>query len=176
MSQRPEPSYLAVGRVVRPHGVRGELRVEILTDYPERLPELEHVYVGPRRKPHKVRQVRLHGDVMLLTLEGITDRNAAEALRGALIEIPVTDAAPVKEDEYYHYQLVGVRVETEAGESLGGIVEVLSLPQANDVFVVQGPRGEILIPAIREVVVDLDLEAERMIIRPLPGLFEEEAL
>ncbi len=169
---QPEPRYLAVGRVLRPHGIRGELRVEILTDYPERVSQLPCLYVGEGRRPYPVAGVRFHKGAMLLSLEGCDDRNAAEALRGEYLYVALEDAVPLEEGEYYLHQLEGMEVFTEDGEALGTIVEVLSIPGANDVYVVHGLRGEVLIPAIREVVKTLDIESSRMVIRPLPGLLE----
>jgi 16S rRNA processing protein RimM len=112
--------------------------------------------------------------MMLLQLEGVADRDAAERLRGALVQIAIQDALPLDEGEYYEYQVVGIEVETEAGEPLGEIVEVLNLPEANDVFVVAGERGEVLLPVTQEVVVDLDLEARRLVVHLLPGLLDDE--
>ncbi len=169
---RREPRYLAVGRVLRPHGIRGEVRAEILTDYPERIAELERLYVGETYHPRAVRGLRFHKGAMLLSLEGCDDRNAAEALRGEYLYVALEDAVPLEEGEYYLHQLEGMEVFTEEGEALGTIVEVLSVPGANDVYVVHGLRGEVLIPAIREVVKTLDIESSRMVIRPLPSLLE----
>ncbi len=166
----PEPRYLAVGRVLRPHGVRGELRVATLTDYPERVLQLRQVYLGPEHQSYAVRAARLHQDGFLLLLEGCSDRASAETLRGLVVEISVADAVPLEEGEYYHFQLLGVRVETEAGAYLGEIVDVFTVPGTNDVYVVHGPQGEVLLPAIHDVVVMMDLEARRLVIRPLPGL------
>jgi len=175
--KQPEPRYLAVGRILRPHGVRGELRAEILTDYPDRLQtvfaqHLRTVYVGKEHRPFTLTGVRFHQDVMLLTLKECATRDEADALRGAMVEIPLEDAVPLEEEEYYHFQLIGMQVETEAGDPLGEIVEVFTVPGANDVIVVHGSRGEILIPAIEDVVIDLDVEAQRMVIRPMPGLLD----
>ncbi len=169
---RPEPRYLAVGRVLRPHGIRGELRVEILTDYPEHLAEVPCLYVGESHTPYPLRGFRFHKGAMLVRLEGCDDRNAAEALRGDYLYVALEDAVPLEEGEYYLFQLEGMEVFTEEGDRLGEIVEVIALPGANEVYVVHGPRGERLIPATREVVQALDLDAGRMIIRPLPGLLE----
>lgn len=171
---QPEPRYLAVGRIVRPHGVRGELRVEILTDYPERIGLLRTLYVGKAHRAYTISGVRLHQNVMLLTLQECTDRSTAETLRGALVEIAVEDAVPLEEDEYYHFQVIGMEIETETGEVLGEIVDVLTTPGANDVFVVFGPRGEILIPVIEGVILDVDHEAGRMHIHVLPGLLDAD--
>lgn len=172
LTKRPEPRYLTVGRVLRPHGIRGELRVQSLTDFPEHLAEVSHVYVGPNYCQHKIERVRLHQGRILLKLEGYEDRTAAEALRDQTVYIAMEDAVPLEEEEYYHFQIVGMEMATEGGETLGEIVEVLALPGANDVFVVHGPRGEILIPAIEEVVHEIDFDAMRIVIIPIPGLLD----
>lgn len=173
----PEPHYLLVGRVSRPHGVRGELRVEIVTDYPERLSQHTDFYLARPDSPTTVRRylvekVRIHRDVALLKLVGCDDRNAADELRGLLVQIPIEDAVPLEEGEYYLYQLIGVWVETEDGEGLGQVVDVIETG-ANDVYVVRGPRGEVLLPAIEDVVLELDLESKRMVVHLLAGLLPE---
>ncbi|HOS79065.1 MAG: 16S rRNA processing protein RimM [Chloroflexi bacterium] len=175
--KQPEPRYLAVGRILRPHGIAGELRVEILTDYPDRLTRLRHLYVGPTYRRYAVTSVRFHQGLALLRFAGVTDRNAAELLRGQFVWVALAEAIPLEEGEYYLHQLLGMQVSTEEGELLGEIVEVLDMPAANDVYVVHGLRGEVLIPAIREVILSMDLETRQMVIRPLPGLLSnpEEA-
>jgi 16S rRNA processing protein RimM len=170
----PEPRYLSVGRVLRPHGVRGELRVEILTAYPERLAQHAHLYLARPDSPEDVRRylvegLRLHGEILLLKLDGCDDRNSADRLRGLLVQVPIEEAMPLEEGEYYLFQLVGVRVETETGEWLGQVAEVIETG-ANDVYVVHGPRGELLLPALDDVVLELDLEAKRMVVHLLPGI------
>lgn len=161
-----------VGRVLRPHGIRGELRVEILTDYPERLPLHRVLYLGTEPTPHRVEHVRFHKGGALIKLAGCDDRTTAEKLRGQWVQIPFEAAVPLEEGEYYYFQLVGVEVFTSQGELLGTVAEVVDTG-ANDVYVVRGPRGEVLIPAIEEVVRELDLEARRMVVEVLPGLLEE---
>ncbi|MBN1922262.1 MAG: 16S rRNA processing protein RimM [Anaerolineae bacterium] len=172
--KQPEPRYLAVGRILRPHGITGELRAQILTDYPERLVRLRHLYVGAAYRRHAVQSVRFHQNLALLRLADITDRDTAETLRGQVVWVALADAAPLEEGEYYLHQLIGMQVSTEAGEALGEIVEVLDMPGANDVYVVHGLRGEVLIPAIREVILSIDMEARQMVIHPLPGLLTDE--
>ena len=169
----PEPRYLVVGRILRPHGIRGELRVGIITDYPERLGQQACFYLASPDAPavvqrYSVEELRGHGDALLLKLHGCDDRNAADELRGMLVQIPVEAAVPLEEGEYYHFQLIGVRVEMESGEWLGQVVEVLATG-ANDVYVVRGPWGEVLLPAVDDVVLELDLELRRMVVRLLPG-------
>lgn len=172
----PEPRYLAVGRVSRPHGVRGELRVEVLTDYPGRLGQHAYFYLASPDSPEIVRRypvekLRRHKEVLLLKLGGCDDRNGAEELRGQLVQIPTEEAAPLEEGEYYDFQLIGVKVEAESGESLGQVVEVLKTG-ANDVYIVRGPWGEVLLPAVKDVVLRLDIEARQMMVNLLPGLLE----
>jgi 16S rRNA processing protein RimM len=177
-TRTPEPCYLAVGRVLRPHGIRGELRVEITTDYPERLEQHTCFYLASPDSPeaarrYPVEKLRQHRGALLLKLGGCDDRNSADELRGMLVQIPLEKAVPLEEGEYYHFQLIGVRVETESGKWLGQVVEVLETG-ANDVYVLRGPRGEVLLPAVEEVIRELDLESKRMVVRPLPGMLEDE--
>lgn len=172
--KQPEPRYLAIGRILRPHGIAGELRVEVFTDFPERLSTLEFLYVGSSYRRYTLHSVRSHQGCLLLRLVEITDRNAAELLRNQIVWVSSADAVPLEEGEYYFHQLLGMQVSTEAGEVLGEIVEVLDTPGANDVYVVHGLRGEVLIPAIRDVVLSIDIQAGHMVIRPLPGLFAEK--
>jgi 16S rRNA processing protein RimM len=173
----PEPSYIIVGRIRRPHGLWGELRVEIITDYPERLQQHTCFYLAPPNAPEAVQRYpvegsRLHKDLMLLKLGGCDDRDKAEELRGMLVQVLIEDAVPLEEGEYYHFQLVGVKVETETGEWLGQVTEVLDTG-AHDVYVVRGPCGEVLLPAVEDVVLELDLEAGEMVVHLLPGMLGE---
>ncbi len=175
----PEPRYLLVGRVTRPHGLRGELRVEIITAYPERLGEHACFYLAYPDSPDVVQRytvlgMRFHKKALLLQLEGCEDRNRAEEFRGMLVQIPVEDAVTLEEGEYYLFQLDDVRVETDDGEWLGQVVEVIETG-ANDVYVVRGPRGEVLLPAIEQVVLSLDLEARLMVVHLMPGLLGDDA-
>jgi 16S rRNA processing protein RimM len=163
-----------VGRILRPHGIRGELRVGIITHYPERLGQQACFYLASPDAPeaaqrYSVEKLRRHGGALLLKLGGCDDRNAADELRGMLVQIPVEAAVPLEEGEYYHFQLIGVRVEMENGEWLGQVVEVL-VTGANDVYVVRGPWGEVLLPAVDDVVLELDLELRRMVVHLLPGM------
>jgi 16S rRNA processing protein RimM len=158
---------------LRPHGVHGELRVELLTDSPEHLSELETLYVGRHHRPYHLESVRLHQKIALLKLEGCDTRNAADELRDEMIHIAVADAVPLEVDEVYEHQVLGLSVVTDEGQLLGEVVEVFTAPGANDVFIIHGPLGELLIPAIADVVVGLELEAGRLVIRLLPGLLED---
>ncbi|HID64903.1 MAG TPA: 16S rRNA processing protein RimM, partial [Anaerolineae bacterium] len=137
-----EPRYLVVGKIVAPWGVKGELKVAIETDFPERFKQLKRVYVGEKATSFVLEWSRLHKGHALLKLKGCDDRDAAEKLRGQLVQIPIEEAMPLGEDEYYVYQIVGLDVWTTEGEHLGRVSEVL-FTGANDVYVVQREKGEI---------------------------------
>lgn len=173
-----DPLFLLLGRIIRPHGVRGELRLSVLTDFPERIAGLERVYVGsdPYRDddatPYAVEAVRRHREALLVSLEGIRDRDAADLLRGKLLMVALDDAVPLDDDEYYLYQTLGMAVVTTEGEALGTVREILETG-ANDVLVIRGGlRGEVLLPDTDEVVVDFDLETRTITVNLLPGLMD----
>lgn len=163
------PRYLVIGRIVRPWGVQGEVKVEVLTDWPERFALLDDVYLGEEATPYHLERFRLHQGHALLKLVGCDDRNAAEALREQLVQVPPEEAMPLDEDEYYVHQIEGLEVWTDEGESLGQVVEVL-FTGSNEVYVVHGPRGEVLIPAIADVVMQVDLEGGRLVVHLMDGL------
>ncbi|MFN8529417.1 MAG: ribosome maturation factor RimM [Anaerolineae bacterium] len=174
-SSPTQPKYLILGEVLRPHGVRGEIRVRLLTDYPERIRALKTVYLAEspdaaQVTSYEVEGIRFHQAYGLLKLKKIDDRNAADLLRQLLVLVDLKHAVPLEEGEFYLYQLIGLRVETESGETLGTIKEVLETG-ANDVYIVDSPQyGEILIPALEWVVIKTDIPNGIMIIRPPEGL------
>ena len=163
------PRFLVIGEVLRPQGLRGEVKVRVVTDFPERLRTLKLAYVGPVPLPVAVEGIRFHQGFALLKLAGYEDRVAAESLRGALVQIPVEEATPLEDGEYYFYQIMGLTVWTTQGEYLGRVRDIL-ITGANDVFLVRGPRGEILLPAIEEVVRQVDLDRGRVTVNLLEGL------
>ncbi len=168
---RSSPRYLIIGRVIKPHGLRGEVAVEIMTDFPDRFALLDTVYLGEEKTPFALKRFRLYKGRALLKLAGCDTREAAEDLRGQLVQIPIEQAMPLGEDEYYIHQVIGLEAWTTKGEFLGRVSEVLSTP-ANDVFVVQDEKSsrEILIPAIEDVVVKVDLKERKLVIEPMEGL------
>jgi 16S rRNA processing protein RimM len=168
-----EPRFIVVGRILRPHGVRGEVVVEVVTDFPQRFDSLEVAYVGDavHARAHRVTKKRWHKGRVLMAFEGYPDRDSVETLRDLLVQVPVEEAMPLPEGEYYPYQLAGINVITEDGEHLGTISDVL-FTNANDVYVVSGPRGQILLPAIRQVITQIDLPGRRVIVKLMPGLVE----
>ena len=165
-----EPLYLAVGKLRRPHGVQGEIRMEVLTDFPERLRPGRTVYVGPRRLAVRIRSVREHNGFLLLAFEGYEDRDRVGLLRNMLVTVPVEELPPLPEGEFYYHQILGLQVVTDEGETLGKITEIMETG-ANDVFVVTSDTGEeVLLPDTEEVVLSIDTEAGVMTVHLLPGL------
>jgi 16S rRNA processing protein RimM len=171
----PEPRFLIIGQVVGAHGVRGELKVQILTEDAQRFGLLKQVLIGledeePVAWP--LEGYRWHTGRALLKLRGCDDRTAAAAMRGYLVQVPREEAIPLEEGEYFEHQILGLEVWTAAGESLGEVVDIL-YTAANEVYVVQGPNlgsRELLIPAIEDVVLEIDLEAGRLVVELLEGL------
>jgi 16S rRNA processing protein RimM len=145
----PEPE-LRIGRVLKAHGLKGALRVELLTDFPDRFSPGAGLEVGGRRLT-VARSEELDGG-LLVSFEGIADRSAAEPLVGAHCTVPLAEARRLPADRYYHFQLVGLRViESRNARELGRVVEVLPY-EANDVLRVVGADRELLIPMVRSVV------------------------
>ena len=165
-----EPSFLVIGVVGKAHGIGGEVRVIPETDQPERFTWLEVVYVGEEEpQPVVVESARVHQSTVLLKLAGYDDRDAAETLRGEWLQVPEAEAIPLEEGEYYLYQIKGLAVVTDEGEALGELVEIIETG-ANNVFVIQGEQGQLLLPDIDEVILDINFEIGRMTVHLIPGL------
>jgi 16S rRNA processing protein RimM len=169
----PEPRYLAIGQVVGVHGIHGELTVEILTESPDRFGLLRRVFIGPEDEEPvswRLESYRLHKGRALLKLAGCDDRDTAKTFRWQLVQVPRAEALPLAAGEYYEYQIIGLNTRTVTGEVLGPVVEILDTG-ANDVYVVMNPdRREILIPAIGDVIREIDLEAGWLVVELPEGL------
>jgi 16S rRNA processing protein RimM len=173
-AREPEPRYLTIGQVVGAHGLRGEIKVRILTDDPQRFGRLRRVYIGlpdKEPKPWVLQSHRLHRGQILLKLKGCSDRAGAATFLYHLVQVPLSEAIPLEEGEYFEHQILGLGVWTADEEFLGQVVDIL-YTGANEVYVVhdEARRKEILIPAIEGVVLAVDLEAERLVVELPPGL------
>jgi 16S rRNA processing protein RimM len=155
--------------VLGAHGIRGELKCRIVTDFPSRRFRRGHTVVLDG-VPHTIQTARVHGMTVLLKLEDVGDRDVAAALRGKEIQIRAEDAVALPKGQFFWHQVIGLQVEdATTHEPLGEVTDILETG-ANDVYVVRGGRGEILVPAIKDVVKQIDPAAGRMLIQPLPGL------
>jgi 16S rRNA processing protein RimM len=182
MSVAPD-ELLLIGRITAAFGLRGHVKMRSLTDRPDYIEQhVKQVYLGtvsalaasrkvPHYTPYALHNISEHKPgILLLALEGVHTREQADTLRGAEVFIHQQDAAPLDEGEYYLHQLPGLRVETEAGEEIGYVREVLETG-ANEVLVVARPgEKEMLLPVIRDVVQELDIERGRVVVRLLEGL------
>ncbi len=163
-----EPTVV-VGKVTKAHGLRGEVVVLVISDNPDRFDPGSSVFLEDG-KELRIGASRPNGGRLLVSFEGVTDRNAADLLRGSWLVVPLSMLPELPEGDYWPHQLVGCQVVTESGRSLGAIHDVLANP-ANDLWAAVDDAGtETLIPAIREVVVDVDVAAKRVSVRDLPGL------
>jgi 16S rRNA processing protein RimM len=160
-----------VAEVLAPHALRGELKCRLITDFPrQRFKRGNRVLLNGQ--PRTVEGARIQGDTVLLKLAGIDDRTAAESLRGAQVEVPAADTLRLRKGQFFWHQVIGLRVEDPNGRDLGTVEDILETG-ANDVYVVRGARGEVLVPAIKDVVKLIDPSSGRMLIEPLPGMLPE---
>lgn len=169
------PEWIDVAVIIAPHGVRGEVKVRLLTDFPARFTERQDVrLLGPGAE---VREVAVwlnsyRGERGIMQIDGLTDRTGAEKLRGWRVQIPRRRCPPLPAGQYYVFELVGMQVYSEDGEHLGEIEDVLRLP-ANDVYVVRQSRGRtFLLPALRSVVREVDVPGRRLMVDLPPGLLD----
>ncbi|MGI9145588.1 MAG: ribosome maturation factor RimM [Chloroflexota bacterium] len=158
-----------MAQVLGAHGIQGELKCRIVTDFPGRRFRRGHTVLIDG-VPHTIQAARVQGMTVLLKLDRVADREAAAALRNKDIQIRAEDAIALPKGQYFWHQVIGLQVEdATTHELLGEVTDILETG-ANDVYVVSGGRGEILVPAIKDVVKRIDPTAGRMLIQPLPGL------
>jgi len=162
--------WVAVGRATRAHGIHGEVSVLSLTDVPERFRAGSRVFVGEDgTRPLTVSASRPHRDRVLVRFEEVPDRTAAEALAGSYLFVPADSSPSLPEDEFWPHQILGAEVRLDTGRSLGRVAEIVRT-QANDVWVTRGDDGESLIPALRDVVMSVDVPGGLIVVREIPGL------
>ena len=158
----PGPRFLLLGEVLRPHGLRGELRTRLLTDYPDRIEELGQVHLATEvtardARIYTVQHMRMHQRIGLLKLNGVDNRDAAELLRELKVLVAIEDAVPLEDEEFYLFQLIGLRVITGDGCELGMVRDIIETG-ANDVYIVDSPKhGEVLIPATVETILETNI-------------------
>lgn len=166
---------VAIGAIARPHGLRGEVRVTPLTDHPERFERVTECVLWDaerdRREPCRITAARLQGGAVVVALAGCGSAEDARALVGRLLALPEAEALPPGPGRFYPWQLEGCRVLTEDGREIGHVVGIERAP-AQDLWVVRGARGEHLVPAVPEIVVDVDLGQRRVVVRPPEGLLD----
>ena len=173
MSPDRDVRWVAVGRVARAHGVKGEVAVLPLSEVEARFREGSRLFVGEgSSRTLTVISSRPHRQRLLVSFEELRDRTEAEALGGAYLFVPADSSPSLPPGEYWPHQLIGCEVETAGGRALGRLREVIHTA-ANDVWAVDGADGsEVLIPALKDVVRTVDLDAGRIVVEAIPGLVE----
>ncbi len=159
-----------MGRVLRPHALHGELRVAPFSPTARNIQRGRPVFVGSVRRV--VLRSRQDREAWILKLEGLEDRAQVEALRGELLEVPDREVLRDDDDSYFVHELVGLRAVTPQGQPLGTVADVLQSGAA-DVYVIRSPEGELLVPAIGDVVHSISLAEGVVVITPLPGMLDE---
>ena len=161
-----QSEYLLIGEITRPQGVRGEMRVRPYTDDPMRFEDLDEVYVkrGDKYEARGITFVRLNSDdVVIMRMDGVGDANAVEALRGEKLYVDREHAVELPKDADFIVDLIGCRVTDDEGNDYGKITDVMQ-PGGNDVYVISGRRGEVLVPALKSVVISVDTKAGEMLL------------
>lgn len=152
--------FIVVGKIGAPHGVRGEVRVQPLTDFPGRFNGLKSAFLDEKTEL-EIERVKYNNQLIILKFKNFDDRNDIEPLKGKLLKVNRKDISPLAPGEYYHFDIVGLEVYNENEEHLGKIVEILKTG-SNDVYVVNNAEQQLLIPALKKVVTKIDIAAGRM--------------
>lgn len=165
-------NLLLFGVITRPHGIKGEVWVKIRNENDSLITEeTRKVFLGADQIIYDLDSFRAHRNGLLMKLVGCNDRNNADAFRGSKVYINIDQIEPLRPNEYFVCDLIGLKVFTEQGEHIGSLVEVLPTG-ANDVYCIVGGDNEILLPAIKSVIRSIDLVKKEMIVRLMPGMRE----
>ena len=172
-SPKGESIYLAIGFLRRPHGVKGEVIMDLHTDFPERIKTGRKIYIGEKHEAATLGSVRAHGDGLLVRIRGIDTPEAAGRFRNQWVYVKSTEVPQLPEGQHYKYELIGLQVVEDTGNTLGELTDIIETG-ANDVYIVKNEAGkEVLLPAIPSVILETDMETRVMKVHLLDGLIEE---
>lgn len=162
-----EPVFLVIGLLRRSHGLQGDVIMDVYTDFPERLVPGKTLLIGENHRPLVIRNIRPKNKELIIGFEGYTDPESTADLRNQNVYLSSAEIPALPEGEYYHHQLIGLRVVNKDGEEIGILDDILET-KANDVYIVKGPNGEEhLIPAVDEFILEINL-AQQVIKVTLP--------
>jgi 16S rRNA processing protein RimM len=168
-AQQP-PEFLAVGRILRPHGVRGNLLIKAESELIKSISPGSEIFVGSAHSPFTVKYMSPHRDQYILSLEMLYSRDDAEAYRESFIYVRFENTASLPENVFFYWQLLGLEVHSDEDENLGSLQDIIETG-ANDVYVVRSEKGdELLLPAIESVIKSINLDENLMIVHLIPGL------
>jgi 16S rRNA processing protein RimM len=169
-SPKGESIYLAIGYLRRPHGINGELIMDLHTDFPERIKGGRKVYVGEKHESLTIDTARDHAGGMLVKLRGYDTPEAAGRFRNQWVYVKSTEVPALPQGQVYKHELVGLTVTTDTSETLGVLDEIIETG-ANDVYVVKKEEGgEILLPAIPDVILEVNMNERVMKVHLIDGL------
>jgi 16S rRNA processing protein RimM len=163
-----EPEFLSIGILRKPHGINGEMKLEIWTDFPERLQKGASVYIGENKKIYKIESFKSKKEGSLIQLEGIVNPQSCLPVVNKIVFVSTKDRPDLENDHYYHHQIIGLNVFTKDNVYLGKIKEIIRTG-SNDVYVIQNSeikKNETLIPVIPSVIMKIDLKGNKIIIDP----------
>jgi len=169
MKRNTEPEYITIGTIVSPWGLQGYIKVNVETDFPQRFSASSQVFIDSQSMI--IDEVTWHKGKAIIKLQGVDTEEEVDRLIGRVIEIHHSQLFSLENDEYFHFQLIGLEVITGEGVVIGKIKEILSMASA-DVYVITGKDGDILIPATDEVIKSVDLDNGVMVIEPMDGLLD----
>ena len=165
-----EPLFLVIGFLRRPHGVRGELIMDLHTDFPGRIKPGKRIFIGEAHEPATIESTRTYANGMLIKLKGHDTPEACVGYRNQWVYVKVQDVPPLPAGQYYKYEMVGLQVVDDNGRTLGRLDEILETG-ANDVYIVRdGADHEILLPAIPSVILEVDMSRRIMRVHLIEGL------
>lgn len=165
---------VAIARIIKPRGLRGEVVAELLTDFPERFDGLEKVvglFPDGERRDLKIENVWFQNERIVMKFDGVDSIEDVEPLRGVEICVAESDAVELGEGEFFDWQLEGCKVETVDGRSIGTVSELLRTG-ATEILVIDGGEKELLVPFAESICVEVDIEKKRIVIDPPEGLLE----
>jgi 16S rRNA processing protein RimM len=169
-----EPVYLVIGYLRRPHGVSGEIIMDLHTDFPERIKSGRKVLIGEKHQPNTLDSVRVHGNGLLVRLQDVNTPEDAGKYRNQWVYVKASEVPPLPEGQHYQYEMIDLDVVDDNGNLLGKLVEILETG-ANDVYVVRNDSGkEILLPAIPSVILNVDMNQRSMKVHLIDGLIENK--
>ncbi len=167
-----EPDYLAIGHLRRPHGVYGEMVMEVHTDFPERIKSGMKVFVGESHDAMVIDGARFHNEGLIIKFQGVETPKGVGRYRNLWVYVASADRPPLPEGQYYFHELIGLQVADEKDESIGELTEIIETG-ANNVYVVTRPDGsEVLLPAIPSVILDVEMGRHLMRVHLLDGLLD----
>lgn len=167
-----EPDYLIIGHLRRPHGVRGEMVMEVHTDFPERIKKGAKVFVGESHQAMLIDSARFHNEGSIIKFHDVNSPEDAGRFRNLWVYVASADRPPLPKGQYYFHELIGLQVVDENNKTIGKLTEVMETG-ANNVYVVTRDDGsEVLLPAIPSVILDVEMGRRLMRVHLLDGLLD----